>query len=94
MALAGEPIALSMRASSRAIPGFVVFALLAGGLAYSVWKGEAGPAADRAADFAVQPFSAVFLSQFWVHFELVSVLLVAATVAALAVIGAGRGRRG
>lgn len=82
------------RFSAWLLPGLVVFALLAGGLAYSVWKGEPGPPAERAADFAVQPFSAVFLSQFWVHFELVSVLLVAATVAALAVIGAGRGRRG
>jgi NADH-quinone oxidoreductase subunit J len=81
------------RFSAWLVPGALVFALLAAALAYSVWKGETATAAGGA-NFAIQPFSAAFLTQFWLHFELVSVLLVAATVAAIAVIGAGRGRRG
>jgi NADH:ubiquinone oxidoreductase subunit 6 (subunit J) len=39
-------------------------------------------------------FSAAFLDEYWLHFELISVLLVAAVVAALAVIHVGRRSRG
>jgi len=42
------------------------------------------------ASFAVQPFSAEFLERYWLHFELTSVLLLAAVVAAIAVVKAGR----
>jgi NADH-quinone oxidoreductase subunit J len=44
--------------------------------------------------FGVQRFSIEFLNEYWLHFELVSVLLVAAVVAALAVLEVGRRRRG
>jgi NADH-quinone oxidoreductase subunit J len=43
-----------------------------------------------AAEFGVQPFSVEFLERYWLHFELTSVLLLAAVVAAIAVIKAGR----
>ena len=46
------------------------------------------------AAFGVQRFSIDFLNEYWLHFELISVLLVAAVVAALAVIEAGRSDRG
>jgi len=42
------------------------------------------------ASFEVQPFSVEFLERYWLHFELTSVLLLAAVVAAIAVIKAGR----
>jgi NADH-quinone oxidoreductase subunit J len=45
---------------------------------------------DRAALFGVQPFSVEFLERYWLHFELTSVLLLAAVVAAIGVIRAGR----
>jgi NADH-quinone oxidoreductase subunit J len=38
----------------------------------------------------VQPFSVEFLREYWLHFELTSVLLVAAVVAAIAIIKSGR----
>jgi len=38
----------------------------------------------------VNDFSRAFLSDYWLHFELTSVLLVAAIVAALAVLRVGR----
>ena len=44
--------------------------------------------------FGIQPFSIEFLNEYWLHFELVSVLLVAAVVAALAVLEVGRRHRG
>ena len=44
--------------------------------------------------FGIQRFSIEFLNEYWLHFELVSVLLVAAVVAALAVLEVGRRDRG
>jgi len=46
--------------------------------------------ARTGASFEVQPFSVEFLERYWLHFELTSVLLLAAVVAAIAVIKAGR----
>ena len=50
--------------------------------------------APRARCSALRQFSIEFLNEYWLHFELVSVLLVAAVVAALAVLEVGRRRRG
>jgi NADH-quinone oxidoreductase subunit J len=36
--------------------------------------------------FGVQPFSAAFLGEYWLYFELTSVLLVVAVIAAVAVV--------
>jgi NADH-quinone oxidoreductase subunit J len=44
--------------------------------------------------YLVRPFSAEFLREYWLHFELTSVLLVAAVVAAIAVIRGGSRRDG
>jgi len=76
------------------LPGVAVAALLAAGLAAAVSGGGAAVALDAGADggaaFLVQPFSAGFLREYWLHFELTSVLLLAAVVAAVAVIRGGR----
>jgi NADH-quinone oxidoreductase subunit J len=77
------------------LPGVVVGALLAIVLglvvAGSVYPLPTTPhPLSSPADFRVQPFSAEFLRTYWLHFELTSVLLVAAVVAAVAVIKAGR----
>ena len=76
------------------VPGAIIGVLLAAVLGYAVTRGGAATgaaAADRDdAAFLVQPFSAEFLQQYWLHFELTSVLLVAAVVAAIAVIKGGR----
>ena len=47
-----------------------------------------------APSYLVQPFSAEFVQRYWLQFELTSVLLVAAVVAAIAVIRSGRGSHG
>jgi NADH-quinone oxidoreductase subunit J len=80
------------------VPSVAVAALLAVALAAAVSRGEMITAADLAlfhpgrpgASFDVQPFSAEFLERYWLHFELTSVLLLAAVVAAIAVVKAGR----
>ena len=46
--------------------------------------------AVTAPSYLVQPFSVEFLREYWLHFELTSVLLLAAVVAAIAVIRSGR----
>jgi NADH-quinone oxidoreductase subunit J len=80
------------------LPSIAIAAILAVSLAAAVSRGYMMTAADLAevhpgraeATFAVQPFSAEFIQRYWLHFELTSVLLLAAVVAAIAVIKAGR----
>jgi NADH-quinone oxidoreductase subunit J len=80
------------------VPAVAVAAVLAVVLAASVTRGHMMSAErigaahpDRAlATFEVQPFSVEFVTRYWLHFELTSVLLLAAVVAAIAVIKAGR----
>ena len=46
----------------------------------------AGGGVDPGTAFDVQPFSAAFLNDYWLYFELTSVLLLAAVVAAIAIL--------
>jgi NADH-quinone oxidoreductase subunit J len=74
------------------VPGIAAFALLVAGLGAGIWGGLAPFVAGKA--YGVKAFAMAFLNEYWVHFELVSVLLVAAVVAALAVLEVGRRPRG
>jgi NADH-quinone oxidoreductase subunit J len=78
------------------LPGVTIGALLLLLLALAVWRGTRVPVAmSTKGAFTLQEFSASFLSEYWLHFELTSVLLVAAVVAALAVVkGPGKGDAG
>ena len=69
------------------LPGVAIGVLLLFLLALALWRGSRAPVAlsDKAA-FTLQSFSSAFLNDYWLHFELTSVLLLAAVVAALAVI--------
>ena len=83
------------RYSRLLVPGVAVATLLAAGLGHAVARYyTAGPASTSPADFRLQPFSASFLREYWLHFELTSVLLIAAVVAAIAVIQGRGGRDG
>jgi NADH-quinone oxidoreductase subunit J len=75
-------------------PGIVAGSLLLVVLAMIAMPGDAPPppAAGASSDaFLVQPFSLAFLEDYWLHFELTSVLLLAAVIGAISVIK-GRGR--
>jgi len=77
----------TLRFSSLLVPGIVAALVLAA--LFARVAADALPATTTAAGasrFGVQAFSVAFLAQYWLHFELVSVLLVAAVVAALAVV--------
>jgi NADH-quinone oxidoreductase subunit J len=82
------------RYSGSLVSGVAVSGVLAAALAAAVSRGGAAVApggSEAAGDlFRIQPFSAGFLREYWLHFELTSVLLLAAVVAAIAVIKGGR----
>lgn len=82
------------RYSPWLLPAVALGVALFMSIAYALVKeGPVGAGATGDA-FDVRHFSAVFLEDFWLHFELISVLLVAAVVAALAVILGKRADRG
>jgi NADH-quinone oxidoreductase subunit J len=87
------------RFSHLVIPGAVAGVLLF--LALERALGPAGTATMPATvsmttsdAFSMKAFSVAFLDEYWLYFELTSVLLVAAVVAAVAVIRADGSKRG
>jgi NADH-quinone oxidoreductase subunit J len=83
------------RYSGYLLPGLVGLAVLAG--AFALGLGGPAPAsgpASTGAEFGVQRFSIDFLRDYWLYFELTSVLLVAAVVAAIAILKAKRRSNG
>jgi NADH-quinone oxidoreductase subunit J len=82
------------RYSSLLLPGAAGFVLLVGAIGISLWRGlPAHQTVTEGAAFGISKFSVAFLNEYWLHFELTSVLLVVAVVAALAVIRVSRRRR-
>jgi NADH-quinone oxidoreductase subunit J len=74
------------------VPGVIAGLLIVAALAFTAMRpgSTVAPATQPAANYLIQPFSVEFLRTYWLHFELTSVLLVAAVVAAIAVIKGGR----
>jgi NADH-quinone oxidoreductase subunit J len=68
--------------------GLVATVLLALVLLWSVHQTAVPGTAPSPARFGVQPFSVAFLAEYWLYFELTSLLLVVAVVAAVAVVKA------
>ena len=81
------------RFSTLLLPGAIGGVLLLAVLAYAFWQGLYAPVSTTGA-FGLQQFSIAFLNEYWLHFELTSVLLVAAVVAALAVVKGTRKKHG
>ncbi len=87
------------RYSTLLLPGLIASAGLLGVLGISVWRSvETGAGVAAASNsgmaFGLSEFSTVFLRDYWLPFELTTVLLVAAIVAALAVIKVSRRTHG
>jgi len=77
------------------LPGAVAAVVFVAILAHGLWQALPNAASGGgSALFGVKRFSIEFLNDFWLHFELVSILLVAAVVAALAVLQVGRRKHG
>lgn len=85
----------SRRFSSLAVPGAVAGVLLAAVLGAGLLRGGSAASPERGGEtFSLVQFSSVFLSQYWLVFELTTVFLVGAIVAALAVVNVSRRRQG
>jgi NADH-quinone oxidoreductase subunit J len=83
------------RWSGLLVPGVLGAGALSAVIAWALRDaGNGGPAAPSTKAFGVQSFAAAFLEDYWLYFELSSVLLVAALVAAIAALRAGGGRDG
>ena len=83
--------ALMTRFSPLVVPGIIGGLLLAWALVHAV-HGLLGNATSTPARFGLKEFAVSFLNDYWLHFELTSVLLLAAVVASLAVIKGASGR--
>jgi NADH-quinone oxidoreductase subunit J len=94
MLIEADERAFSRRFSWLLVPGIAGFVVLASVLCYGLWRGETAPATTTGGAFGVRPFSEAFLNEYWLYFELISVLLVAAVVAAIAVVKIGGAPRG
>ncbi len=81
------------RFSPLLIPGIIVSVVLLAVLVYGAEGGHFAPA-SATVSFNLQQFSAAFLNEYWLYFELTSVLLVAAVVAAIAVIQGAKKHHG
>lgn len=83
------------RFSRMLVPAIVAFTMLVGVLGISVWRAPRAPAQlTEGANYGMSEFSTAFLRDYWLPFELTTVLLVAAIVAALAVIKVHRRQNG
>jgi NADH-quinone oxidoreductase subunit J len=81
----------SPRYSALLLPGLAGFVVLLAVVVVSVWRGLPSPTGELGSTaYGIGRFSVSLLSEYWLQFELTSVLLVAAVVAALAVIRVSR----
>jgi len=83
--------AVKTRFSPLVVPGIIGGLLLAWALVHAV-HGLLGNVTSTPARFGLKEFAVSFLNEYWLHFELTSVLLLAAVVASLAVIKGASGR--
>ena len=85
------------RYSNLLVAGVLAFTMLVGVLGISVWRSVAPTSLSAVPDgavFGMTEFSTLFLRDYWLPFELTTVLLVAAIVAALAVVKVSRRTHG
>jgi NADH-quinone oxidoreductase subunit J len=86
---------MTRRFSAVLAPAILLFIAFLAILARGVWDDMPKLVqSPGTAGFSVKEFSEAFLNEYWLHFELTSVLLVAAVVAALAVIKVNRSGHG
>jgi NADH-quinone oxidoreductase subunit J len=72
------------------VPGIIAFVALLFVLVGASWEASPMAPAGGVAGFSLQQFAVAFLREYWLQFELTSVLLVAAIVAAIAVVRLNR----
>lgn len=78
------------RYSRWLLGGAAVFAAFILGAAWLIGTGLPAQSTTGVASFGLKQFAAAFLTEYWLQFELTSVLLLAAVVAAIALMKGGR----
>jgi NADH-quinone oxidoreductase subunit J len=78
--------AIQTRFSKLLVPGVIGFAALVFVLVGATWNAAPQAAPVGTQGFGLQQFAVAFLREYWLQFELTSVLLVAAIIAAVAVV--------
>ncbi len=87
--------AVRRRFSSLLVPGVIACGLFIAALGSLVWDAAGKvPRAAGGAGFTLAQFSAQFLNEYWLEFELTSILLLAAIVAAISVVQVSRRHHG
>jgi len=87
--------AVRRRFSSLLVPGVIACGFFIAALGALVWDAAGKvPRASGGAGFTLAQFSAQFLNEYWLEFELTSVLLLAAVVAAISVVQVSRRHHG
>lgn len=94
MLLDVRDVSFTHRFSRLLLPGTVAAVLFIAVLVHALWPMLPAGASAAGGMFALREFAAAFLNQYWFLFELISLLLLAAIVAALAVLRLGRPHRG
>ena len=88
MLLDVRDLSFTQRFSKMVVPGAVAAVVFFLVLARAFWRNVDSPLATTTAGFGIAQFAADFLQTYWLQFEVTSVLLVAAVVAAIAVVKA------
>jgi NADH-quinone oxidoreductase subunit J len=87
--------AVRRRFSSLLVPGVIACGFFIAALGSLVWDAAGKvPRAAGGAGFTLAQFSAQFLNEYWLEFELTSILLLAAIVAAISVVQVSRRHHG
>ena len=93
MLLDVRDVSFAQRFSRYFLPGIVGAVMFVGAVGWGFWKGF-HETARATVSFGLSQFAVAFLNEYWLQFELTSVLLLAAVVAALAVIKISRRSHG
>jgi len=88
MLLDVRDLSFTQRFSRMLVPGAVAAIVFFLVLARAFWRTVDAPLTTTTAGFGIAEFAADFLQTYWLQFEVTSVLLVAAVVAAIAVVKA------
>ncbi|MFO1324634.1 MAG: NADH-quinone oxidoreductase subunit J [Burkholderiales bacterium] len=86
MLLDVRDLSFTTRFTKWLLPAVATAVVLFGVLAIAVWQLAGAPGPGGTTTYDLKQFSIEFLSRYWLQFEVTSVLLVAAVVAAIAVV--------
>lgn len=94
MLLDVRDLSFTRRFSKWLLPALAAAGVFFATLAVAIYRSGTGPAPPATATYGIGQFSIDFLQKYWLQFEVTSVLLLAAVVAAVVVVRVDRQGRG